>query len=45
MCYSFISTKEEKIQIDKLSYSYCKEHCNELLKIINILHCDDVNRD
>ena len=37
MSYSFISTKEEKIQIDKLSYSYCKEHCNELLNIINII--------
>lgn len=37
MSYSFISTKAERIQIDKLSYSYCQKHTNELLKIINII--------
>jgi len=47
MCYSFISTKGERIRIDKLSYIYCQKHCNELLKIINIIpfihwRCDEL---
>lgn len=37
MSYSFISTRNEKIQIDKLSYSFCLEHKHELIKIINII--------
>ena len=37
MGYSFISSKNERIQIDKLSYLFCQEHSGELLKIINII--------
>lgn len=37
MSYSFISTRDERIQIDKLSYSYCLEHKEELVEIINII--------
>lgn len=37
MSYSFISTKGELIQINKLSFKQCREHSNELLKIINII--------
>lgn len=37
MGYSFISAKTERIQIDKLSYAFCQEHSDELLKIINII--------
>lgn len=37
MSYSFISTKGERIQIDKLYYKYCQEHGDDLLKIINII--------
>lgn len=37
MSYSFISTRDERIQIDKLSYSYCLEHQEELVEIINII--------
>ena len=37
MSYSFISTKGELIQIDKLSFKYCQEHSDELLKIVNII--------
>lgn len=37
MSYSFISSKVGKIQIDKLSQSYCCDHSVELLKIINII--------
>ncbi len=37
MSYSFVSTKGEKIQINKLSYAYCQRHSDELLKIVNII--------
>lgn len=37
MSYSFISAKEERIQIDKLSSQYCQEHSDELLKLVNII--------
>ena len=37
MSYSFISTRDERIQIDKLSYSYCLEYKEELIEIINII--------
>lgn len=37
MSYLFISTRDERIQIDKLSYSYCLEHKAELIEIINII--------
>ncbi len=34
---SFIFTKIGKMQVEKLSYSYCCEHKDELLKLINII--------
>lgn len=37
MSYSFISIKNERIQIDKLTYSFCLEHQEELLEVINII--------
>lgn len=37
MSYSFISTKREIIQIDKLSFKYCQKHSDELLRIVNII--------
>ena len=37
MRYSFVSSQDYKIQIEKLSYSYCLEHQEELINIINII--------
>ena len=37
MCYSFVSSKSEKIYVDKLSYSYCCDHSEEILRLINII--------
>ena len=37
MSYSFVSSKGEKIYVDKLSYSYCCDHSEKILKVINII--------
>jgi len=37
MSYSFVCSKNERININKLSFQYCKEHKEEILEIINII--------
>lgn len=37
MIYTFVSTTNEEITVEKLSYSFCECHSNELLQIINII--------
>lgn len=37
MAFSFVSVKAGEIQICQLSETYCRDHCHEILKLINII--------